>query len=76
MESIPQLATQGKPVDAVDGMGRLLRIEEIADRLSVSRSMAWKLIALGQIRSLRIGRAVRIRPSDLEAFLADAGRDR
>ena len=71
------MATQGKPVDAVDGTaGRLLRIEEIADRLSVSRSMAWKLIALGQIRSLRIGRAVRVRPKDLEAFLADAGRDR
>jgi excisionase family DNA binding protein len=70
------MATQGKPVDAVDETGRLLRIEEIADRLSVSRSMAWKLIALGQIRSLRIGRAVRVRPRDLEAFIADAGRDR
>jgi excisionase family DNA binding protein len=74
---MPQVATQSKPVDAVDGAaGRLLRIEEIADRLSVSRSMAWKLIALGQIRSLRIGRAVRVRPKDLEAFIADAGRDR
>ena len=76
MESIPRMATQGKPVDAVDETGRLLRIEEIADRLSVSRSMAWKLIALGQIRSLRIGRAVRVRPRDLEAFIAGAGRDR
>ncbi|MGO9180797.1 MAG: helix-turn-helix transcriptional regulator [Candidatus Limnocylindrales bacterium] len=71
------MATQSKSVDAVDGAaGRLLRIEEIADRLSVSRSMAWKLVALGQIRSLRIGRAVRVRPKDLEAFIADAGRDR
>ncbi len=74
---MPQVATQSKSVDAVDGAaGRLLRIEEIADRLSVSRSMAWKLVALGQIRSLRIGRAVRVRPKDLEAFIADAGRDR
>ncbi|MGO9180776.1 MAG: helix-turn-helix transcriptional regulator [Candidatus Limnocylindrales bacterium] len=70
------MATQGKPVDVVDGATtRLLRIEEVADRLSVSRSMAWKLIALGQIRSLRIGRSVRVRPQDLEAFIADAGRD-
>lgn len=69
------MATQGKPADAVDVAGRLLRIEEVADRLSVSRSMAWKLVSLGQIRSLRIGRAVRVRPQDLEAFLADAGRD-
>jgi excisionase family DNA binding protein len=71
------MATQGKPVDDVDrGPVRLLRLEEIAERLSVSRSMAWKLIALGQIRSLRIGRAVRVRPQDLEAFLADADRAR
>lgn len=51
---------------------RLLRIEEIAERLSISRSMAWKLIAFGQIRSLRIGRSVRVRPADLEAYIATA----
>jgi len=50
-------------MDAMDGdSGRLLRIEQIADRLSVSRSMAWKIIDLGQLRSVRIGRAVRVRP--------------
>lgn len=61
-------------MDAVDG--RLLRIEEIADRLSVSRSMAWKIIDLGHLRSIRIGRAVRVRPQDLDAYLADPDRER
>jgi excisionase family DNA binding protein len=71
------MSTQGKRVDAVDGATvRLLRIEQIADRLSVSRSMAWKLIALGQIRSVRIGRAVRVRPIDLESYIADSARER
>ena len=64
-------------MDAMDGdSGRLLRIEQIADRLSVSRSMAWKIIDLGQLRSVRIGRAVRVRPQDLEDYLADPARER
>ncbi len=71
------MSTQWKPVDAVDGdSGRLLRIEQIAERLSVSRSMAWKLIDSGALRSVRIGRAVRVRPADLEAYLADPARER
>ena len=55
--------------------GRLLRLEDIADRLAISRSMAWKLVAEGHVRSVRIGRAVRVRPRDLEAYLADANRE-
>jgi excisionase family DNA binding protein len=59
-------------MDGVDGQARLLRIGDIADRLAISRSMAWKLIAIGELRSIRIGRAVRVRPADLEAYLAAA----
>jgi excisionase family DNA binding protein len=55
---------------------RLLRVDDIADRLAISRSMAWKLVAYGQIRSVRIGRSVRIRPSDLDLYLADPARER
>ena len=64
-------------MDGVDGeSGRLLRIEQIAERLSVSRSMAWKLIDSGALRSVRIGRAVRVRPAALEDYLADPARER
>lgn len=71
------MSTQGKPVDPVDeAQGHLLRIEAVAKRLSVSRSMAWKLIDSGVLRSVRIGRAVRVRPADLEAYLADPARER
>ncbi len=70
------MVTQSKTVDAVDGATvRLLRIEDVAERLAVSRSMAWKLIAIGQLRSIRIGRAVRVRPQDLEAYVAAATRE-
>jgi len=69
------VSTACKPTDTVDRMDRrLLRIEEVAERLSISRSFAWKLIATGELRSIRIGRAVRVRPLDLEAFLEGAGR--
>ncbi len=74
---IAHVSMQGKPVDAVDeAQGRLLRIEAVAERLSVSRSMAWKLIDSGVLRSVRIGRAVRVLPADLEAYLADPARER
>jgi excisionase family DNA binding protein len=55
---------------------RLLRVDDIADRLAISRSMAWKLVACGQIRSVRIGRSVRVRPGDLDSYLADPARER
>lgn len=55
---------------------RLLRVDDIADRLAISRSMAWKLVASGEMRSVRIGRAVRIRPNDLESYITDPARER
>jgi excisionase family DNA binding protein len=71
-----QMSTRSKPVETVDGAApRLLRIEEVAERLAVSRSMAWKLIAHGQLRSVRIGRAVRVRPADLDGYVAGAIRE-
>ena len=71
-----QVTTGSKPMDIVDGAaGRLLRIEEVADHLAVSRSMAWKLVAYGQLRSVKIGRAVRVRPADLEAYIERAVRE-
>ena len=64
-------------MNGVDGAnGRLLRLDEVAERLSISRSMAWKLVAHGQLRSVRIGRAVRVRPTDLESYIADPARER
>jgi excisionase family DNA binding protein len=73
---MPQMVTGSKPMDAVDGASpRLLRIDDVAERLSVSRSMAWKLVACGEIKSLRLGRAVRVRPQDLEDYLSQALRD-
>lgn len=48
---------------------RLLKGEEVADILYVSRSMAYLLMRRGDLPSLRIGNAVRVRPEDLEAYI-------
>jgi excisionase family DNA binding protein len=64
-------------VDAVDMRApRLLRIDDVAEHLAVSRSMAWKLVSHGVIRSVRIGRAVRVRPADLAVYVETAAAER
>lgn len=47
----------------------LLRIEDVMERLRVSRSMAYKLTESGVLPCLHIGRSVRVRPADLDRFI-------
>jgi excisionase family DNA binding protein len=53
------------PLDA----RRLLKAKEVADILQVSRSMAYRMMQRGEIPTIRVGSAVRIRGSDLEEFI-------
>ena len=48
---------------------KLLKPAEIALALGVSRSFAYHLIRSGELRSVRIGRSVRVHPQDLEAYI-------
>lgn len=53
-------------------MDRLLRVHEVASRLNISRSLAYELVATGQIPAIRITeRAFRIAESDLDAWIAE-----
>lgn len=48
----------------------LLTIPEVARRLGVSRSHAYEtVIAKGLVPVIRIGRAVRVRPEDVDALI-------
>lgn len=49
---------------------RLNRVEEAADRLSISRAHTYELIRTGELPSVKIGRSRRIRESDLVTFIA------
>ena len=47
----------------------LLRAEEVAAILNISRASAYELLRLGQIPSVRFRRSCRVRSEDLEEFI-------
>lgn len=49
---------------------KLLRCMDVAHILNISRSKAYLLVQSGEIASVRFGGSVRIRPSDLRAFIS------
>jgi len=48
----------------------LLRGQDVARILNVSRAFAYQLMQRGEIATVRIGNSVRVRQSDLETFIA------
>lgn len=48
----------------------VLKVTEVAADLRVGRNQAYELIRSGQLRSVRIGRAIRVPREALEAFKA------
>ena len=51
-------------------MTELLTLEEIADRLRVSRRTVERLVAAGRIRTVAIGRRRLVTSRELEAYVA------
>jgi excisionase family DNA binding protein len=47
----------------------LLRINDVMAELSIGRSKARGLVWSGELPAVRIGRAVRVRRADLDAFI-------
>lgn len=50
---------------------RLLTPAEVAERLQISKAMAYNLMKRGDIDVVRIGSLVRVRAEDLERFIAE-----
>ncbi len=46
-----------------------MTVQEVAAGLRVSRGTAYTLVASGQIKSVRIGRLIRVAPRALEEFI-------
>lgn len=55
-------------------MAELLTLDEVADKLRVSRRTVERLIAAGRIRPTRIGARTLITERELEAYVAAASR--
>jgi excisionase family DNA binding protein len=52
--------------------GRLLTLQEVANYLAVDQTLVEKLVAERAFRVLRIGPEIRVRPEDLQAFIASS----
>ena len=48
----------------------LLKVPEVAERLRLSRSLVYELIARNELRAIRIGRSRRVPESEVERFVA------
>lgn len=70
----PNQPTQEFPnTDAIATDKRpLLNTRGVATRLAIGARKAWLLINSGTIRSVRIGRSVRVDPADLDEFIRAA----
>ena len=53
----------------------LLTVKQAAERLALGRSMAYRLIQTGALRSVKVGGARRVLVSDLEDFVQRLHRD-
>ena len=51
---------------------KLLRATEVAEILNVSRAFAYQLMQRGEIRTVAIGSAKRVRPEDLQEFIVQS----
>lgn len=47
----------------------LLRLPEVAERLQVSMPTVRRMVKDGRIKSVRVGRVIRVRPIDLESYI-------
>ena len=50
----------------------LLTVRDTARRLSLCEKSVRNLIAAGELRAIRVGRAVRLSPQDIAAFIEKA----
>jgi len=48
---------------------RLLRAGDVSRILNISRALAYRLLQKGEIPTVRINHAVRVKPSDLKAYV-------
>lgn len=50
----------------------LLTINEVAERLAVSRTLVYRIIGEGKLVPVRFGRAVRFRPEDVTKLIEES----
>jgi excisionase family DNA binding protein len=62
-------AREGTTMEHPEMGYRLLRVEEVAEILQVSRAFGYQLVQRGEIPGVHLGRAVRVRREDLQRYI-------
>jgi excisionase family DNA binding protein len=55
------------------GEGELLTVPEVAERLKLSEYRVYEMIRQGVLKSVHLGKSVRVRPSAVAEYLAQQG---
>lgn len=50
---------------------RLLRVEDVQEILGIGRNSAYALVKSGRLRSIRVGRSIRITRGELARFMGE-----
>ena len=58
-----------KPSNSIKVSTQLLRADQVAIRLNISRALAYRLMQDGEIPTVRFNRTVRVRELDLDRFI-------
>ena len=56
---------------SLDDLPLALRVEDLMPILGISRNTAYELVRCGKIRSVRIGRQIRVPKSAISEFLSE-----
>ena len=50
-------------------MENWLKVSDVAVNLNVSKTFVYKIIGSGELKSLRMGKAIRVRRGDLDSYI-------
>lgn len=53
-------------------INKLLKGNEVAKILNISKAFAYRLMAEGKIPTVKLGRSVRVRPENLQSFISES----
>jgi excisionase family DNA binding protein len=69
------VAVPPRPSTAIEPTDRLLPMPAVAELLAIPTSYAYELARQGRLPAVRLGKYVRVRVSDIEAWLLAHGQD-
>ena len=75
LASIQPLLVQRALMGSSDKVGEedLLTIDQVATRLKLSQYRTYELCRQGELKAIRLGKSVRVKPSDLHAYVLQHG---